>query len=279
MTARDWSPAEIAATVASYLEMLRLEVLGQPYSKTVFRDRLLDLLNDRTSTAVEYKHQNISAVMMRLGLRPIKGYQPAKNYQHALIAEVQAQLASSPSIIEQVLAEALQTPDAAAVGALDVAWSPIPRIVLPDARASVRTVRHYDYASVEASNRKLGNGGEEAVVELERRRLHGAGKRKLAESVEHVSKTRGDGLGYDILSFEESGKERLIEVKTTKSRAETPFFVSRNELQVSQEQAHVFHLIRVFNFGPTPRWYHLPGSIDATCELQESTFLAVPKAG
>ncbi|BAS06695.1 hypothetical protein AHiyo4_01170 [Arthrobacter sp. Hiyo4] len=44
-----------------------------------------------------------------------------------------------------------------------------------------------------------------------------------------MSKTRGDGLGYDILSFEESGKERLLEVKTTKSRAETPFFVSRNE--------------------------------------------------
>lgn len=94
-----------------------------------------------------------------------------------------------------------------------------------------------------------------------------------------MSKTRGDGLGYDILSFEESGKERLLEVKTTKSRAETPFFVSRNELQLSQEQAEVFHLIRVFNFGPAPRWYHLPGSIDTTCELQESTFLAVPKAG
>ncbi|MCO4275124.1 hypothetical protein NG701_11910 [Pseudarthrobacter sp. HLT3-5] len=42
----------------------------------MFRDRLLALLNNRTSTAVEYKHQNISAVMMRLGLRPIKGYQP-----------------------------------------------------------------------------------------------------------------------------------------------------------------------------------------------------------
>lgn len=279
MTARDWSAAEIAATVASYLEMLRLEVLGQPYSKTMFRDRLLALLNNRTGTAVEYKHQNISAVMMRLGLRPIKGYQPAKNYQHALIAEVQAQLASSPSIIEQVLAEALQTPDAAAIGALDLAWSPIPNIVLADARAGARSGRHYDYAAVESSNRKLGLGGEEAVVELERRRLHSAGKRKLAASVEHVSKTRGDGLGYDILSFEESGKERLLEVKTTKSRAETPFFVSRNELQVSQDQAELFHLIRVFNFGPAPRWYHLPGSIDATCELQESTFLAVPKAG
>lgn len=265
MTARDWSAAEVAATVASYLEMLRLEVLGQPYS--------------RTATAVEYKHQNISAVMMRLGLRPIKGYQPAKNYQHALIAEVQAQLDASPSIIEQVLAEALQTPDPAAIGTLDISWSPVPNIVLPADRVGAPTARHYDYATVEASNRKLGNGGEEAVVELERRRLHSAGKRKLSESVEHVSKTRGDGLGYDILSFEESGKERLIEVKTTKSRAETPFFVSRNELHVSQEQAEVFHLIRVFNFGPAPRWYHLSGSIDTTCELQESTFLAVPKAG
>lgn len=279
MTSQDWSEPEIAATVASYLAMLRLEVLGQPYSKTNFRDRLLPLLNNRTAAAVEFKHQNISAVMMRLGLRPIKGYQPAKNFQHALIAEVHAQLSLTPSIIEQILTEALHTPDSTAIGPLDFACSPIPEIVLPDARVSTPSARHYDYAAVESSNRKLGESGEVAVVELERRRLHRAGKTKLAEAVEHVSKTRGDGLGYDILSFESTGQERLIEVKTTKSRAETPFFVSRNELVVSQDQAEVYHLIRVYNFGPEPRWYQLPGRIDATCELQESTFLAVPKAG
>ena len=279
MASRDWTAPEIAATVASYLAMLRLEVLGQPYNKTNFRDRLLPLLDNRSASSVEFKHQNISAVMLRLGLRPIKGYQPAKNFQRALIAEVQAQLTSTPSIVEQILTEALRTPDPSAVGPLDLAGSPIPEIVLPDRVARTPSARHYDYAAVEASNRRLGEGGEVAVVELERRRLRNAGKSKLADAVEHVSKTRGDGLGYDILSFETSGKERLIEVKTTKSRAETPFFVSRNELVVSQDHAAAYNLVRVFNFGPTPRWYQLAGRIDATCELEESTYLAVPKAG
>ena len=38
---------------------------------------------------------------------------------------------------------------------------------------------------------------------------------RLAARVDRVSETRGDGLGYDVLSFETSGRERLIEVKTT----------------------------------------------------------------
>jgi hypothetical protein len=37
----------------------------------------------------------------------------------------------------------------------------------------------------------------------------------LAQRLEPVSATRGDGHGNDILSFETSGADRLIEVKTT----------------------------------------------------------------
>jgi hypothetical protein len=43
----------------------------------------------------------------------------------------------------------------------------------------------------------------------------------------------GDGAGYDILSFDPSGKERLIEVKTTNGAAKTPFFLTRNEHETS----------------------------------------------
>ena len=70
-----WSDAEVAATVRSYLEMLRLEVSGQLYVKSHFRKALLPLLSNRSESAIEFKHQNISAVLMTLGLRPIRGYQ------------------------------------------------------------------------------------------------------------------------------------------------------------------------------------------------------------
>ena len=72
------------------------------------------------------------------------------------------------------------------------------------------------------------------MINFERARLIRAGKERLAASIEHVARVRGDGDGFDVLSFEESGKERLIEVKTTKYGQDTPFFVSRNELAVSE---------------------------------------------
>ena len=41
--------------------------------------------------------------------------------------------------------------------------------------------------------------------------------------VERVLLTKGDGLGFDILSFDENGKDRLVEVKTTVYGLNTPF--------------------------------------------------------
>lgn len=268
----------MAATVRSYLEMLRLEVSGEPYVKKQFRQSLLPLLTNRSESAIEFKHQNISAVMMKLGLRPIQGYQPARNYQQSLVPEVQRQLSSSPSLVELVLTEALQPPDRTTIGVLDFTSASTPTIIFPEHSGTPHSrIGRPDYAAIEARNRALGLAGELAVADLEYRRLVKAGKTKLAERIDHVSQSLGDGPGYDILSFEESGKERLIEVKTTRSRAETPFFVSRNELKVSKDSADVYHLVRVFNFGHEPAWFPLSGSLDASCVLEPNDFMALPR--
>ena len=59
----------------------------------------------------------------------------------------------------------------------------------------------------------------------------------IAYKVEHTSVLKGDGEGYDILSFEDTGAELLIEVKTTKYGHYTPFFVTRNEVEVSRRNS------------------------------------------
>jgi hypothetical protein len=276
--ATDWSEAEVAATVRSYLDMLRLEVSGESYVKSHFRKALLPLLSNRSESAVEFKHQNISAVLMKLGLRPIRGYQPAQNYQQCLLPEVQRQLASRASLIELVLTEALQAPQASPTGTLDFKCANVPSMILPESSSwtSAQTGRP-DYAAIEAKNRALGLAGELAVADLEHRRLVRAGKANLAGKIDHVSQSRGDGDGYDILSFEENGREKLIEVKTTRSRAETPFFVSINELKVSRERADIYHLVRVFNFGHGPAWFPLRGSLSDSCVLESNGFTALPR--
>ncbi len=45
----------------------------------------------------------------------------------------------------------------------------------------------------------------------------------MGSCIEHVSRTQGDGPGYDIVLFETDGRERMIEVKTTAFDAMTPF--------------------------------------------------------
>lgn len=80
----DWSRDEVKATVRDYLEMLRAELNGEKYVKAHHRRELLKVLDGRTDGAVERKHQNISAVMLKYGQPFIDGYKPLSAYQGVL---------------------------------------------------------------------------------------------------------------------------------------------------------------------------------------------------
>ena len=123
----------------------------------------------------------------------------------------------------------------------------------------------------------MGAAGEVFVLEYERARLVRAGRESLAAKIEHTSKVRGDHEGFDILSYEEGGAERLIEVKTTKYGIDTPFFVTKNELKVSERTAEQYHVYRMFAFNRTPGLYTLPGAISRTCLLSAATYLATAR--
>jgi hypothetical protein len=68
-----------------------------------------------------------------------------------------------------------------------------------------------------------------------------------------VAAEDGAGDGFDILSVEPTGREALIEVKTTTGGARTPFFLTRTERDVSEEQPEAWRLYRVHEFNRTPR--------------------------
>lgn len=108
--------------------------------------------------------------------------------------------------------------------------------------------RVIDYAMEDAKNEALGRSGEEWVVSYERDRLKKVGKDELAKKIQHIAKEKGDGYGYDVLSFDENGKERFIEVKTTKHDKHTPFYFTENELKKSIEMKQQYYLYRVYDF-------------------------------
>ena len=70
------------------------------------------------------------------------------------------------------------------------------------------------------------------------------------------------------------GRERFIEVKTTAYVAETPFFITPNEVNFSSEQSDHFHLYRLFAFREKPQMFTLAGSVAANCLLDPVSYRA-----
>lgn len=66
MAGSDWSDAENDAIVADYFAILAEDVAGRPYNKAE-HNRALQAQIGRKRTSIEFKHQNISAVLKGLG--------------------------------------------------------------------------------------------------------------------------------------------------------------------------------------------------------------------
>ncbi|WP_375258443.1 DDE-type integrase/transposase/recombinase [Citreimonas sp.] len=77
--------------------MLADDISGRRYSKAEHRRALLSLLNDGSEGSVEFKHQNVSAVLKGLGEDWIPGYKPAFNFQMTLVDAVARWLALNPA--------------------------------------------------------------------------------------------------------------------------------------------------------------------------------------
>lgn len=280
----DWSRLEVEAAVSDYFDMLTKELRGESFNKAEHNRELRSSFVARTKGSIERKHQNISAALIDLGYPYIDGYKPLTNSQHLVRQIVEDRLGDLPQL-ERLIETVVSAPVDAAVlrGDLLSIHVPAPKSA-PSERPSRfeesphRTARaSRNYLEIEARNRSLGRAGEELVMQFEHQRLWTAGKRSLAERIDHVAVSRGDGLGYDIQSFETDGREKFIEVKTTRFGSLTPFFASRNEVNLSVDQPEEFHLYRLFKFSEQPRLFTLAGSLRRTCRLDAVQFSAVPE--
>jgi hypothetical protein len=137
-----------------------------------------------------------------------------------------------------------------------------------------RLVKKYDPVERDFRNRSLGRAGEAFVLEVERKKLAKVERPDLAKKVRWVAAEDGDGAGYDILSFDPSGKERFIEVKTTNGAARTPFFLTRNEHQTASAHAETWRLYRVHLFAQTPRIFTLVPPLESVLHLRTEAWRA-----
>ncbi|MFG5862634.1 protein NO VEIN domain-containing protein [Metapseudomonas sp. CR1201] len=260
-----WSEDEVQSTVADYFEMLRLEADGLAYNKSEHNEVLRRQLNGRSKASVELKHQNISSVLAGLGLPFIQGYKPRGNSQLLLRKAVQEYVIQHSVAVGKIVdaLEEVKTPAEKSYSAVLVdspAKEERKKLVVP-APVRQRLPRKLDYAARDEANRKLGRSGEHWVIGYEQHRLTEMGHPELFQQLDWVSETRGDGAGYDILSFENEVLHRYIEVKATNGGIATSFIVSHNELEFSRETDDQFYLYRVFQLSSDPKLFILRGDL------------------
>jgi len=137
-----------------------------------------------------------------------------------------------------------------------------------------------DFIEKEIRNKQLGFLGELFILKNEIAYLNKQGKSDLAKRVDHVSVTIGDGLGYDILSFDLNGDEKKIEVKTTRGDITRPFYITRNEVDVSVSNSDNYYLYRLFDFDSKlnkGKYYEIKGNLTNSLTLDSLLFIAYPK--
>ncbi len=267
----DWSNSELDLIVADYFTMLKEEQAGETVRKTEHR-RALKAHIRRTDGSIEFKHQNISAVLTQLGLPRIRGYVPAWNFQAAIAAAIGRYLDVQPDPVPL----AIKPPKGfSETPSLFVGPPPTrPRVGANARKAFERVARKFNPALRDQLNRALGEAGEELIYERKRQLLISADRRDLARKVRWISREDGDGAGYDIRSYDPSGSERWIEVKTTRGGSTTPFYLTRNENELAKERPDAFRLYRLHDFSQRTGLFTLTPPLDAVLQLEALTFQA-----
>lgn len=158
--AGNWADEQNAAIVADYFAMLADDIAGRPYSKAEHNRKLQEVIG-RPRGSIEYKHQNISAVLKGLGEDWIPGYKPAFNFQASLVDAVVRWLDRHPDWLARVETGS----SSSALREEAILWiGPPPthsNAPPPDELEQMTAIaRKYEVAERDARNRALGRAGE-----------------------------------------------------------------------------------------------------------------------
>ena len=140
-----------------------------------------------------------------------------------------------------------------------------------------RVMKKVDYLAEHKNNMDLGIIAEKLVIKYEIERLKKLGINEPEKKVKWISKDIGDGIGYDIQSVDKmAGNEidRYIEVKGTRGNINTPFFLSKNELEFSKSNSNLYYLYRLFNIKKNKAdLYILEGDMNQKLDLVPTTYI------
>ena len=139
--------------------------------------------------------------------------------------------------------------------------------------ASAARERKIDYLAQSKTNKSIGDAGEFLVLEWERLKLSKLGIDKMPI---HVA-AENDNAGYDILSYDNTGNEIFIEVKTTRGSINSSFYVTSNELETSLKLNVQYYLYRLYDYNIEDNnalFYKVKGPLNSLFELKPKDYIA-----
>ena len=139
-------------------------------------------------------------------------------------------------------------------------------------------VSKIDYLKKAAKDIKNGLLGEQLVINYEIEKLSNLGLYDYISKIKWTS-MESDAYGYDIDSFDVDANGNIIpikiEVKTTGSKVDTEFFVSKNEVETSKKFKKNYCVYRVYDVNSqTPKFYKAYGEVEDNFILDPVTFKA-----
>ena len=201
MASDSWTDTENDLIVADYFAMLADDLAGRRYNKAA-HNRALQGRIGRGYGSIEYKHQNISAVLQWLGQPWITGYKPALNFQGSLVEAVARWLDRRPDYLSPMelvgSASSRESP-----GELFVGPPPTVSNRQPPKRLRKMQVvaRKFDAAGRDERNRVLGRAGEKRALAHEKATLIAEGRSDLAKHVKWCPRRKATGQGTISRAF------------------------------------------------------------------------------
>lgn len=140
-------------------------------------------------------------------------------------------------------------------------------------------VKKTDYIAKAVDDAKVGLYGEQLALEYENKRLESL---NIYDKSAQWDSRHSDTYGYDIKSYDKDEKgnirEIFIEVKTSNSKIDSDFFVSRNELQKSKNLKENYYIFRIYDCKSSkPKFYRVNGEIEENFLLDPETYRATYK--
>lgn len=125
-----------------------------------------------------------------------------------------------------------------------------------------------DFLAKSIKDKEMGKLGEDIVFEAIKKQL----KSRFGnfDRVTHTSE-EDDSAGYDIKLKDGGNNDIYIEVKTTSGRATTPFFMSANEMKISEKYKEKYILVRLYDVNKNSnlkfKYYKIKGPFRTSQEL------------